>query len=50
MYTLATQPGRLTTLRMEGWDDRQQEKREEARRRVHEGLVEIWRERVQGGR
>ncbi len=49
MSTLATHPGRLTTLRMEGWDERQ-EKREEARRRIYEGLVEMWRERVQGGR
>ena len=50
MYTLAMRPGRLTTLRMEAWDDRQQKKREEARRRIHEALVEMWRERVQDGR
>ena len=39
MTALATQPRRLTALRMEGWDDRQQEKREEDRRRIHEAVL-----------
>ena len=44
--TLATHPGRLTALRMVAWDGRQQEKREEARRRIYDALVDMWRERV----